>query len=256
MHVVSLAPSATEIAFALGCGDQLIARTAFCDYPLEARRVPALGGWTTADVASVIALKPDLVLTSTFLQDGIAAELRAHGCTVCHTDPRTLPDVLESFRATATALGVAERGETLRTQVASALRSLTTGHGLAAPTVYAEEWHHPPMASGNWVPELIAAAGGRSFLPPGERSRPVRLDEIQQFDPDMVILNYCGMERIPPDAQAAQFQSREGWRELRAVQARRVMVLPDSLLNRPGPRLVAGAQAIHQALVAAYAVTL
>ena len=256
MRVVSLAPSATEISFALGCGDRLIARTAFCDYPPEAHHVPAVGGWTTANVESVVALKPDLVLTSTFLQDSIVAELRARELQVCHTDPRTFLDVLETFETIAGALGVPERGKEVRAHTEAGLRACVPTRMPHAPTAYAEEWHEPPMASGNWVPDLITAAGGQSFLPPGERSRKVTLNEVQQFDPDVVVLNYCGMERMNPDAQRSLLMTRPGWETLRAVRAAHVFVVPDSLLNRPGPRLAAGAQAIRHAIVAAYAVTL
>lgn len=261
MRVASLTPSATEIVFVLGCGGQLIGRTAFCDFPPEARRIPSVGGWTTANVASVVALQPDLVLTSTFLQDAIVTALQENGVAVCHTDPRTLADVFASFETIAAALGIPDRGRLLRVQIEAALSSLPPalprealakwGASPLLPKVYAEEWHNPPMASGNWVPDLVTAVGGQSFLPAGERSRNVTLEEVQRFDPDIVVLNYCGMERIPAEKQKVQFLSRERWQELRAVRENRVCVLPDSLLNRPGPRLAEGARQLQHALAKA-----
>lgn len=250
MRLASLAPSATEIVFALGCGRQLVARTAFCDYPEEARTIPPVGGWTTANVDAVVALQPDLVLTSTFLQARIAEALRANGIAVCHTDPRTLPDVLDSFDSVAAALGVPERGRALRSRCESERAVLASTSGSRGLRVYAEEWPRPPMASGNWVPDLIAAAGGQSLLPPGERSREVSLGEVQQFDPDVIVLNYCGMEQVPVAAQMTHFMSRAGWGALRAVRTQRAAVISDSLLNRPGPRLVKGARELHRVLTA------
>lgn len=248
--MVSLAPSATEIVYALECGDRLVARTAFCDYPQRAQMLPSVGGWTTANVDAVVAFQPDLVLTSTFLQDRIAAALRTRSVTICHMDPRTLPEVLESFTTVASILGVPERGKELCVRVASTLASHRPPSDSSHPRVYAEEWPDPPMTSGNWVPGLIALAGGQSFLPSGERSRTVSLEEVQAFDPDMILLNYCGMGKIPAASQMSRLLSRSGWDTLRALRTRRVFVLPDSLLNRPGPRLVEGIRELARVLTA------
>lgn len=251
MRIVSLAPSCTEIVFALGCGDRLVGRTAFCDYPEDAQLVPALGGWTTANVESVARLRPDLVLTSTFLQDGIAAALRARGAFVCHSDPRTLADVLASFEAVAEALGVPERGRKLRARTESELVPSFPAGLSPHIRVYAEEWPSPPMASGNWVPDLTQLAGGLSLLPAGVPSRAATLEEVRAFDPDVVVLNYCGMAAVPADQQVRRVTSRPEWDTLRAVRDGRILVLDDSLLNRPGPRLVEGSRQLRRALVEA-----
>lgn len=272
MRIISLAPSATEVVFALDRGDQLVGRTAFCDYPSEAKKIPTVGGWTTANIENVLALNPDLVLTSTFLQDRIVGTLRNCGILVCHADPRTLVDVLDSFVTIATALGVPDRGAALRSQVESEFASLLpTAHPVEArdpeegrgphgalrprgfsgsllPRIYAEEWPEPPMASGNWVPDLISLAGGTPLFPSGQPSRKVSLDEIAAFDPDVILLNYCGMAVVPAEKQAARVRSRPEWQNLRAVRAGRIVVLDDALLNRPSPRLVEGARAIQRAL--------
>ncbi len=248
--MVSLAPSCTEIVCALGCQEQLVGRTAFCDFPPEVAEIPTVGGWTTADVDAVVALNPDLVFTSTFLQGPIVTTLRERGVRVCHTDPRTLEDVISSFETIASALGVSDRGRVLRERVEASFSSRSTPSlpceavvqwGPLHPRVYAEEWPSPPMASGNWVPDLLHRVGAESFLPPGERSREVTLAEVRTFDPDIIVLNYCGMERVASDLQVRHMLDRAAWGTLRAVQAGRIVVVPDSLLNRPGPRLVEGA---------------
>lgn len=250
MRVVSLAPSCTELVFAFGCGDQLIARTAFCDFPQRAARIPAVGGWTTANVEKVLALGPDLVLTSTFLQAEIVARLQAAGVAVCHTDPRTLADVLDSFETIAAALGIPERGRALRARVESAFSSLTRTPDSPPPRVYAEEWPEPPMASGNWVSDLIHLNGGISLLPTGAPSRTVRLEEVRAFNPDVILLNYCGMAAVPADQQARRVTSRPGWDAISAVRDARIIVLDDALFNRPGPRLAKGAHALARSLAA------
>lgn len=236
-RVVSLAPSATEIVFALGCGDTLVGRTAFCDTPEAAKLVPALGGWTTANVDAVVALHPDLVLTSTFLQERIVSALRERGVRVCHTDPRTFADVLASFEDIGRELGVPQRGREVRARVAAAMVSRATARSAAPLRVYAEEWHDPPMASGNWVPDLLRLAGADTLLAPGERSRAVSLEEVRAFAPEVIVLNYCGMGT---HARPAVLRQRPGWYDLPAVRQGRLHVIDDSLLNRPGPRLREG----------------
>lgn len=253
MRLVSLAPSCTEIVFVLGRGEWLVGRTAFCNYPPEATRIPAVGGWTSANVDAVVGLKPELVLTSTFLQDRIVDELRVRGVAVCHTDPRTLADVLASFEVIASALDVTARGRELRARVQSELSSLHPTPYPLHPRIYAEEWPTPPMASGNWVPDLLALADSTSLLQPGERSRTVTLDEVRAFDPDIVLLNYCGMAAVPAEYQVTQVTQRPGWETLLAIRAGHIIVLDDSLLNRPGPRLVEGAKQLQHVLSTAYA---
>lgn len=247
-RVVSLAPSATEVLFALGCGDRLVARTAFCDFPAEAKAVPAVGGWTTANLQAVMELRPDLVLTSTFLQERLLRALTEAGIKVCHTDPRTLADVLASFEEIGSAVGVPERGAELRRRTEQAFMPHARTPLPRGLRVYAEEWHEPPMASGNWVPDLLRAAGVETLLPPGERSRVVTLKEVGGFDPDVILLNYCGMANVPPGAQTSFVERRAGWKNLRAVRQERILVVDDSLLNRPGPRLAEGLQEIVAAL--------
>jgi iron complex transport system substrate-binding protein len=253
MRVVSLAPSATEIVFALGCGDQLVGRTAFCDYPPEAVRIPAVGGWTTANLEKAVALQPDLVLTSTFLQDTLRLQLERQGIAVCHADPHTLDDVLESFSTIADALGVPSRGVALRTRVASEFESLLSTPHSPHPRVYAEEWPDPPMASGNWVTDLIRHIGGIPLLPSGQPSRRVELDEVAAFDPELIMLNYCGMAAVPTYEQVRRFRARPAWSSLRAAHAGRILAIDDSLLNRPGPRLTEGARILARAFALARA---
>ena len=219
----------------------------------------------------MIAVRPDRVLTSTFLQESLVEALRSRGVSVCHTDPRTLANVLESFVTNANALGIPALGNELQMRVMSELKQrappgvplgFSSKIRRGAPSaehrplkVYAEEWHAPPMASGNWVPDLIALAGGESFLPSGERSRVVALEEVAAFDPDVIVLNYCGMSNVSATAQTELLRTRVGWNTLRAVRARRIAPVDDSLLNRPGPRLSRGMEQIAHAITAVRANT-
>jgi iron complex transport system substrate-binding protein len=99
------------------------------------------------------------------------------------------------------------------------------------------------MVSGNWVPEIVKAGGGEPF-PFAARapSREVSLEEVATFDPELIILSICGAGKY---AEKSLLMGRAGWSELQAVKANHLFVIDDSLLNRPGPRLIEGAQRIY-----------
>jgi iron complex transport system substrate-binding protein len=249
-RIVSLAPSNTEILYALGAGERVAAVTALCDYPPEAREKPKVGGWTNADLGKVVELAPDLVLTSTFLQDKIAGELRSRGLNVLHVRPFNLQQVVESFVEIGKAVGAEGEGRALAKR---ALDRLERVHYKVAacpcgrqPRVYLEEWSKPPMVSGNWVPELVELAGGKPGLAKaGEPSYAFRLEDLQKFDPEVILLNVCGAgERSRPEL----IPKREGWEGLAAVKTGSVFAIDDSVLNRPGPRLAEGAERIARLL--------
>jgi len=108
--------------------------------------------------------------------------------------------------------------------------------------VYCEEWSQPPMAAGNWVPDIVELAGGKSgIVQAGTLSRTYEFSELQSFDPHVAILHICGMGAKP---KPESLQTRPGWEQIRAVRDNRVHVLDDSLLNRPTSRLFLGLKQI------------
>ncbi len=249
MRLVSLSPAVTEILFALGKGNLLVCRDQFSDYPDGTKNVPLVKGHQKVSVQEVQQKKPDLVFTSTLVQMRLAEELRAAGVHVIHQDPRSLADIHQSIieigmllSCEAQARALSERMRQGMNEVKKRSRALPR-----YPRVYIEEWHNPPMVSGNWVPEVVKIAGGIPFdvgtkdgknLP----SREVSLQEIQAFDPELVILSICGAGSL---ARKELLTARPGWADLSAVREGRVRVIDDSLLNRPGPRLVEGARRLY-----------
>jgi len=115
------------------------------------------------------------------------------------------------------------------------------------PRVYIEEWHKPPTVSGNWVPSLVKIAGGDySLIKAGVHSKEVTKEQIQKYDPEIIVISICGMaDKVPKE----WITKREGWENLSAIKNKKVYVFDDSWLNRPGPRLTIGlenlAEVIH-----------
>jgi len=232
MRIVSLAPSATELLYALGCGDDIVGVTWYCDYPIEAKTKPRVGRWIDIDFDKVEKLKPDVIFTSTFVQQKVVEECEKRGLHVVHTDPKTLDDVYESIKIIARAVGRESEGKKI---VEDMKKEFSAIRAKAKLPLYVEEWHKPPMASGNWVSELIEIAGGMSILKRGEVSREVSFEEIILFNPRAIVLSWCGFG-MTADPNAI----KRRWN-----LAAPVFVINDSLLNRPGPRLVDGCKKLN-----------
>ncbi|WP_224447563.1 cobalamin-binding protein [Haloprofundus salilacus] len=234
--VVSLAPSATATLDAMGATDRLLGATVHCDAD-----VPAVGGWLNPDYDRLAELNPELVCTSDALQREIRDELRNRGYRVHHVEPATLSDVLDSFVELGEAIGRREAGEALRADAEARLDAVAERVAdEPRPVVYCEEWSDPPMAAGNWVPDAVAAAGGRyPFVAAGERSREIDEATVIAAAPDHAVLHVCGRgDRVDPAVVAER-----DW----AVDPE-VHVVDDSLLNQPSPRLVEGIETLADLL--------
>lgn len=245
MRVASLSPAATEILFRLGKGKEIVCTDQFSNFPEETRGIPHLKDHQKVRIVDVQEYKPDLVLTATVIQKQLSDMLRSAELPVVHQDPRTMSAIYEDIKA----LGILVQAEKEAQALVDWMKKEFTAVQLkvkllpSKAKVYVEEWHVPPMASGNWVPEIVTLSGGIPFpIKPGELSREVTLAEVQAFDPDLIVISWCGAGHL---ADKNLFMNREGWDVLRAVQNGKVKVIDDSLLNRPGPRLTEGAKMLY-----------
>ncbi|WP_435069453.1 helical backbone metal receptor [Haloplanus sp. C73] len=230
-RIVSLAPAATATLDALGVADRLAGVTSHHRGDIDAA---VLGGWLDPDLDRVDALDPDLVCTSDALQSDVRDAIRDRGIRVHDVDATTLPEAIEGFAALGAAVGESEAGERLAARSRERLDRVRARATDDAPTVYCEEWADPPMAAGNWVPEVVAAAGGEyPFVDPGDRSRAVSKATVEAADPDHVVLHLCGQGT---DVDPATVTER-GWDIDAAVH-----VVDDALLNQPSPNLLDGAK--------------
>ena len=238
-RIISLAPSNTEILYALGLGKNIIATTRFCDYPAGAKKKTKVGGWVDVNLVEVKKMQADLVLTSSFVQDKVVRDAKKFNINIVHTDPKTLADVYESIliigeltERNEEAQGVVRE---MKEKISAQQKKVRPG---TKPRVYIEEWHEPPHVSGNWVPELVEMAGGiYRVQKKGQISRTISTAEIKRYNPEIIILSWCG---FGTKANPKIVRQRPGWEKLEAVKNNHIYVVDDSLLNRPGPRLVEG----------------
>jgi iron complex transport system substrate-binding protein len=275
-RVVSLLPSITEIVCALGFGDQLVGRSHECDFPAWVRVLPALteakldvrrasaaidrdvralirDGLSVyrVDVERLRALAPDVILTQDHCEvcaaslsdvEQALAQWQGGAPRVLSLRPTTLGDVFRDFVRVAGALGVPERGR----QLADALQVTVSNLGERAagtgtrPRVACIEWIDPLMAAGNWMPELVALAGGRwLFGEIGRHSPWITWDALRDADPDVLVILPCGFDLARTRAELAPLLAQPGFDQLRAVRERRAYLVDgNQYMNRPGPRLV------------------
>lgn len=249
MRIASLSPAATEILFGLGLGigsgpHQIVCVDQFSNFPDAAKKIPHLRDHQAIDADAVKKFIPEAVITGTVVQQKLAEELRSNDLPVIHQDPRSINQIYESIRQLGTIFEKSVEAENLILKMQQGFNAVKKKSSLLSrkPKVYIEEWHQPPMVSGNWVPEVIRIAGGQSFpITDGELSHEVTLEQVQQFDPDLIVISWCGAGTLAPKEVLL---NRPGWGTLRAIRDGRVRVIDDSFLNRPGPRLVEGAQHI------------
>jgi iron complex transport system substrate-binding protein len=268
MRIVSLLPSATEIVGALGLTHLLVGRSAECDYPADVSALPvvtsaridsdALSGAEidqavrdavldgsslyAVDAALIRGLDPDLVITQDLcrvcaVSTDEVRRIEALDCDVLALDPHTIGEVEDSVHTVAERLGRPE----LASPVIAAMRETIDGAagavaGLPLRRVFLAEWHDPPFASGHWLPEMVALAGGADVLgEAGAPSRPVTWEDVDAADPEIVIVAPCGFDA----ARAARETAGRGDRPTVCVDA-------NAYYSRPAPRIAAGvAQLAH-----------
>jgi iron complex transport system substrate-binding protein len=281
VKIISLLPSATEIVYALGLGDDLEGVSFECDFPAEARTVPVVSGTAlqtdgslsaeqidsevsarvaagdsiyTLDDALIRSIDPDVILAQDLCQvcavpsGAVEEALDVIGChaDVVSLDPESLDDVIDCIstvgRVTGTAVRAGELVADLRRRV-DAVRQRVTD--LTPPRVFVLEWPDPPFNAGHWVPDMVLAAGGIPVLAEkGERSRRLTWEEIAAEDIDVTVFAPCGFDLNGAVAQAAAFLDRP---EVAAL-GRIVAVDANAYFSRPGPRVVDGVELLAELL--------
>jgi iron complex transport system substrate-binding protein len=244
-RIVSLAPSATSILFALGAEKQLVGVTRWCKDVAPVNGLPELGDCWRCDPDKVAALKPSLVVGSVPYREEVVRGLLRRGLTFLMMNPRRLADVFTDIEHLGRLLGREKRAAQVVAKMHARMDRIAqrVSNG-RRPRVYCESWPKPRLVSPAWVEELMERAGGR-FVPrpksPSERA--VSDLAVRRAKPDVVILGWaaCGLR-----VDARKVLDRPGWSKLPAVRYGRVFVVSDEALNTPGPPLVEGLELLAQ----------
>lgn len=252
-RVVSLAPSNTEILFALGAGDKVVGRDEFSDYPEEAKAIDSVGGsMGEYSLEAIVALKPDLVLASELNSPELVSSLEKLGLTVYYLpNPKSFEDLYTNLEIVATLTGrdATKLTDSLKARVTAVDEKIAPLS--YRPTVFYEidatDPSKPYTAGvGTFIHLIINRAGGANFTELAGITDPypqVSLEQLVVMPPDFIILG-DSMWGTTPEVVAG----RPGWDVLTAVMEGRVFPFDDNLVSRPGPRLVDGLEALAKLL--------
>lgn len=274
MRIVSLLPSATEIVFALGLGEQLVGVTHECDYPPDALSKPrvtatalpadARGSREIDDDINQLLdagqsiyhldqellerLQPDLILTQELCDvcavaysevNRAASSVSSHP-RVVSLEPNDIWQVLDSVIQVGELTGCRERADSYVQQLRGRMNAISASPPrVSRPRTYCMEWLEPPMRAGHWIPEMVELAGGQeAFGNRGTPSTKTSWEEIEAYRPEVVVLMPCGFD-LPRTIQEAPLVLDR----LKAAGAREIWAVNGSAyFSRPGPRLVDGVE--------------
>jgi len=278
-RIVSLLPSATEMVCALGFESQLVGRSHECDYPPSVVRLPALtspkfdpegssveiNDRVSRIVADALAvyrvdarllreLAPDVIVTQSQcdvcavsmrdVEEAVAQWLDGASPAIVSLAPYRLQDILTDLERVAAALNAPDRGTefTARMKQRMAMIEERSSHAQERPGVACIEWLDPLMVAGNWMPELIAMAGGRNlFGGSGEHSPWMKFEELtaRAEQIDIILIMPCGFGMDRTARELSSLTGHPQWMGLKAARNGRVYLADgNQFFNRPGPRIV------------------
>lgn len=247
-RVVSLAPNLTEIVFAIGAGDRLVANTTFCDYPPDARAVEKVGNTLQPDLERIVALQPDVVLVSLASQlQETTRKLEAIGITVFVTSEAGLDAVFDTIERVGELLGEQARGRELAAMLRARAGDVRARvEGRPRPPVFVLVGDRPLITTGGntFMNDLVVRAGGRSISADETSDWP-------QFSAEAVVARAPEAIVVPTSSHGiadGEAQLPEPLRATPAARSGRILRINADLLMRPGPRLVDGLEELARGL--------
>ncbi|MHB0977181.1 MAG: ABC transporter substrate-binding protein [Candidatus Aquicultorales bacterium] len=246
-RLVSLAPANTEMLFALGLGDKVVGVSTYCDYPDEAKSKEKVGDFANPNIERIIALKPDIVFAAAGVQKPIIKRLDEAGVKLFVVDPKSVDGILDTIERVAVLTGGSDEAsklvEGLKKRVAAV--EDRAAKAKTKPKVFYEVYSQPLMTAGgpSVVNDLIEKAGGANVAAGLETEFPLySLETLVKNDPEFYIASTGAM------AEPGDIKNRPGWESLKAVKEDKVLVFDENIMNRYGPRLIDGLEAVAKAI--------
>lgn len=240
-RIVSLAPHATELLFAIGAGERIVGTVSHSDYPSAARRIPRVGGYSRLDLERIVALEPALIVGwSSGNPPTVLARLRALGFAVYESEPRAVTDIAEALRRLGALTGERAQAEAAAQRLAAGFAELRQAHAEDRPVAtFYQVWADPLLTVNgeHIISEVIALCGGRNVFSGLAALTPrVDVEAVLAADPQAIVAS--GMAAARPE----WLDAWRAWPALRAVRTGQLHFVPPDLLQRPTPRLLTGAR--------------
>ena len=253
-RIVSLAPSNTEILFAIGAGKQVVGRDQVSDFPAEVTALPDMGGFDKYNYEQLVALKPDLVLLAEINAKEQVKQLESLGLTVFYiNNPATLEDMYTNLNTVAQLTGHEKEAATLVDSFKKRVAAVDQKVNISSfhPVVYYEIDATDPakpysVGPGTFIDQLITRAGGANLTTLAgikDLYPQVSLEQVVKSNPDVIILGDAMF-----GTSVESIGKRQGWANLKAVTGAHVYPFDDNTVSRPGPRLVDGLEALAKLL--------
>ncbi|KUL02234.1 MAG: Prenyltransferase/squalene oxidase [Methanoculleus marisnigri] len=242
-RIISLAPSNTEILYALDLGNQIAGVADNSNYPPEATDKPKIGGYSSISIEKVIAAEPDLIVAASGNTDEVIDHLRSLGMTVILLDPQTIDDVLREIELLGAITGQEEQAATCVRELQDRIRAVTdTTEALAErPSVAHVVWHDPIWVSGRgrFPDEVITLAGGTNAFGSVDEWSIVGFEEFVAADPEYIFVSSgTGMTEGGCDIIYDYFMNEPRMQRLEAVRNGHVYVVDADIISRGSPRIV------------------
>jgi len=248
LRIVSLAPSITEILFAIGLSDEIVGVTEYSNYPLEAVSKEKVGSYVKLNIEKIVSLKPDLVIaTAGGNPRKFVERLAKMGPPVFVIHPGKIKDIYANIRTIGAITGKEKEGNLLAERLQKRIDGIVEKvGGLPRPKVFFQLGANPLYTSGGgtFVDDLIKLAGGINIAGNEMVRYPVySIEEIIKRGPDIIFSVLMGTQ---VDISVAPFWSR--WPTVPAVQNGRIYAIDPDIVNRPSPRIVDGLEAVARKL--------
>jgi iron complex transport system substrate-binding protein len=248
---ISLAPSTTEILFALGLDEEIVGVSSYCDFPAQAKTKPKVGNFSSPNMEKILSLRPDHIFCTGLEQAPAVRELKRMGLNVYVAYPNNIEELFATIedigRITGKSPRAAELIRVMRNDIEEVAVKVRDTPPEKRVKVFIEFWHEPLMTagSGSLIDELITLAGGINIA--HEINRPFSnfsAEKVLRLDPGCIILAYMDKE-APLKLVAGRF----GWENIEAVKNGRVFNdIDPNILLRPGPRVTLGLKEIYKRL--------
>ena len=236
-RIVSLSPASTEILFAVGAENQIVAVSDFSDYPPQAQNLPKVGGFDgkTLSLEKILSFNPDFVYLTNVMHNHLIPHFESLNIDYYLSDANSFEQVKNEILQIAKITGHSSNGENLVKEIDSAINKINSQNQLLQkPTVYWEVWNSPFMSVGNssFINDLIKTAGGINIFQEIAQAYPTVSEEtIVAKNPQIII--------IPQNSgiTVESVKNRKGWSQIDAVKNDKIFIVDDNLLTRSGARI-------------------
>ena len=243
-RIVSLAPSITEIVFALGAGNRLVGITQFSNYPPEAKRIAKVGSYVHLNIEKILALRPDLVIG---IKDGnpraVVERLSELGVPAFIINPKSLDEILVTIRNIGKVIGADECATSLSNQMARRMSEVDRKvQGAPKPRVFFQIGIEPIVSAGRgtFIDALIQRAGGLNVFG-GKSAYPhVNIEHVLISRPEIIFIS--SMARQGGFEKVRQFWQE--WPDIPAVKKDNIYIIDSDILDRPSPRIIEGLETL------------